>query len=77
MEIPMTQTPAFKFKIGLITATIWDNDGFYSVDISRSYKNQEGNWRSTSAYSHNDLLNVSKCAERAESWIAKKVATCS
>lgn len=73
----MTQQPAFKFKIGLITATIWDNEGFFSVDISRSYKNGEGDWRTTSAFSHNDLLNVAKCAERAENWISRKQASAS
>ncbi|MBD3676961.1 MAG: hypothetical protein HUJ27_00995 [Rhodobacteraceae bacterium] len=71
----MAQQPVFKFKIGLVTATIWDNDGFYSVDISRSYKTNEGEWRSTSSYSHNDLLNVAKCAERAENWISRKTTT--
>ena len=38
----MGPTPAYKFKIGLITATIWNKDGFYSVDMSRSYKNAGG-----------------------------------
>ncbi|MBW0159707.1 hypothetical protein [Sedimentimonas flavescens] len=70
----MSNQPAFKFKIGLITATIWENDGFYSVDISRSYKTGEGDWKSTSSYGHNDLLNVAKCAERAENWISRKTA---
>lgn len=70
----MTNQPAYKFKIGLITATIWDNGGFYSVDISRAYKTQEGDWRATSSFSHNDLLNVAKCAERAETWISRKTA---
>lgn len=32
----MANQPAKKIKIGLITATIWDNDGFYSVDLSRA-----------------------------------------
>lgn len=71
----MSNTPVFKFKIGLITATIWENDGFYSVDLTRSYKTNEGEWRSTSSYSHNDLLNVAKCAERAENWIARKASS--
>src|SRR6056297_1715509 len=35
----MSNLPAHKIKIGLVTATIWNNDGFYSVDLSRSYKN--------------------------------------
>ncbi|WP_343081440.1 hypothetical protein [Ostreiculturibacter nitratireducens] len=73
----MSNQPAYKFKIGLITATIWENDGFYSVDISRSYKTNEGEWRSTSSYGHNDLLNVAKCAERAENWISRKTTVAS
>ena len=73
----MSNQPAFKFKIGLITATIWENEGFYSVDISRSYKTNEGDWKSTSSYGHNDLLNVAKCAERAENWISRKTAAAS
>ena len=36
----MTNQPAHKIKIGLITATIWDNDGFHSVDVTRSYTPQ-------------------------------------
>lgn len=68
----MTKTPAHKLRLGLITATIWDNDGFYSVDIARSYKDQDGNWNNTASYSQADLLNVAKCAERAEIWIARQ-----
>ena len=68
----MSKQPAFKYRLGLITATIWENDGFYSVDMSRSYKNAEGQWQNTTSFSHSDLLNLSKCAERAENWIARK-----
>lgn len=68
----MTKTPAYKFRLGLITATIWDNDGFYSVDLARSYKNSDGQWQSTASYGHADLLNVAKSAERAENWIARQ-----
>lgn len=66
----MSKLPAQKLRLGLITATVWDNDGFYSVDLSRSYKNNEGQWQSTSSFGHADLLNLSKCAQRAETWIA-------
>ena len=68
----MTNTPMKKFRLGLITATIWDNNGFHSVDLSRSYKNQTGDWQSTTSFAHSDLLNVTKCAERAEIWIARQ-----
>lgn len=69
-EIRMNQ-PAHKVRLGLITATIWDNNGFHSVDLSRSYKDQNGDWQNTTSYSQSDLLNVAKCAERAEIWIAR------
>ena len=62
----MSKSPAPKTRLGLITATIWNNDGFHSVDITRSYKDQDGNWNNTASYSQADLLNVAKCAERAE-----------
>lgn len=70
----MSNQPAHKFKIGLITATIWDNEGHFSVDISRSYKNGDNEWKTTSSFFHNDLLNVAKCAERAENWIARQTS---
>lgn len=71
----MTKQPSQKLRIGLVTATIWENDGFYSVDISRAYKNGEGDWRSTSSLSHGDLLNAAKCAERAEIWINRQLGS--
>lgn len=66
----MSKQPAQKLRLGLITATVWDNDGFYSVDLSRSYKDTQGQWQSTASFGHADLLNLSKCAQRAENWIA-------
>lgn len=68
----MTNTPAHKIRLGLISATIWSNDGFHSVDLTRSYKDAEGNWHNTTSFSQSDLLNVAKCAERAEIWIARQ-----
>lgn len=69
----MANQPIKKFRLGLITATIWDNDGFHSVDLSRSYKDQSGIWQNTTSFAQSDLLNVAKCAERAENWIARKI----
>ncbi len=62
----MTNQPAHKVKIGLITATIWDNDGFHSVDVTRSYKTGDGDWKNTTSFAQGDLLNLAKVAERAE-----------
>ena len=70
----MSNLPAHKIKLGLVVATIWDNDGSYSVDISRSYKNDQNEWKNTSSLFQSDLLNVAKCAERAEIWISRQLA---
>ena len=72
----MRTQPAYKVRLGLITATVWDNDGFFSVDISRSYKNNEGNWQNTSSFSHSDLLNVAKCADGRAGLVEEGVAIC-
>jgi hypothetical protein len=71
----MSNLPAHKIKLGLTTATIWKNDGSYSVDITRSYKNGDGDWKNTSGFFHSDLLNIAKCAERAEIWISRQLST--
>ena len=70
----MSNLPAHKIKIGLVTATIWNNDGFYSVDLSRSYKNGDNEWKNTSGFFQADLLNAAKCAERAEIWISRQLS---
>lgn len=69
----MANTPAQKFIIGNITATIWENTSndrtFYTVDLQRRYK--DGNeWKNVTSFNSGDLLNVAKVAERAEAWIA-------
>lgn len=70
----MSNQPAHKVKIGLITATIWDNDGFHTVDLSRSYKTNEGDWKNTTSFAQSDLLNLAKVAERAEIWVSRKAS---
>ena len=70
-EETLKKEPVFKTRIGLIKASVWLNDTFYSVTIVRSYK--DGNdWHDTSTFGHDDLLNVARVAERCETWIASK-----
>ena len=70
----MSNLPAHKIKLGLTTATIWKNDGAYSVGITRTYKTADGEWKNTSGFFHSDLLNIAKCAERAEIWISRQLS---
>lgn len=63
--------PAHKVRIGWITATIWLNDErFYNVVLTRSYKDNNDQYAETEQLGHSDLLNAAKVLERAEAWIA-------
>lgn len=70
----MSNSPVKKFRIGLVTATVWknENDGkpFYTVQLQRQYKDAEGNWKGTDYFNHDDLLNCARVMTRAEAWIA-------
>lgn len=71
----MAKKPDKHFRIGSITATVWGNQNgqgnhFYSVNISRSYKDGE-EWKQSDSFGHGDLLNVAAVSKRAEAWIAE------
>lgn len=61
--------PIAKLRLGLIFANIWqratDDDVFYSVSFERRYRDSQGNWQSTHSYNPDDLLLLSKLADRA------------
>ncbi len=61
--------PAAKFRIGFVTATVWQNERFYNVVLSRSYKDGE-DYKDTDQLGAGDLLNAAKVLTRAEEWIS-------
>jgi hypothetical protein len=70
--------PLHTEKIGALSASIWPNptsEGrtFYSVTFERAYRDGD-TFKSASSFNHDDLLNVAKLAERAETYIAMKMA---
>ena len=67
--------PFAKLKDGLLSATIWQNqseDGKvrYSVNLSRSFKPEGGEWQETSSFSPTELLKISRLADQAYDRIA-------
>lgn len=70
----MSNKPAKTLRDGTIKATIWKNQGekgaYYSVDLSRGYKDNNGAWQETTSFSGTDLLKVSHLASRAYDAIA-------
>lgn len=66
--------PAHTIRIGFVKCTIWYNKqgdaGFYSVNISRSYKDNDDKWQDGDSFNHADLPVVAKLADMATEWIA-------
>ena len=63
--------PAAKFRIGYVTATVWQNDRFFNVEVSKSYKDGE-DWKETGSLGHGDIMNAVQVLKRAEQFIAEQ-----
>ena len=73
-EASDTKTPPVaKVRVGLVTASIWENKTekgtFHNVTFERRYRDAEGNWKSTSSYGLDDLLTLAKAADLAHTKI--------
>jgi hypothetical protein len=70
-----TSKPAAKVTMYPITAAIWRNENkgqaFYSVTLQRSYKNAEGEWKSSDSLNESDLLLAAKVLDLAHTEITK------
>jgi hypothetical protein len=66
--------PVQAFRLRNVRAAIWANPGEngttrYNVTVSRSYRDQEGNWHTTESFGRDDLLLLCKVADLAHTWI--------
>ncbi|MDE3261417.1 MAG: hypothetical protein OYL41_05450 [Acidobacteriota bacterium] len=61
-------TPVAEVRIGLVVASIWQNDTDsgtrYNVTFSRLYRDGDS-WKNTRSFGRNDLLVLAKVADRA------------
>ena len=66
--------PVAKVKVGLITASIWENQTdkgtFHNVTFERRYKDGE-QWKSSHSYNADDLLALAKAADMAHTKIVE------
>ena len=67
--------PVDKVRVGLITASIWENltdkGTFHNITFERRYRDAEGNWKSSHSYSADDLLALAKAADLAHTKIVE------
>lgn len=74
----MSNQPIKRFRLGFLSCTIWENEKtegngkWYSIDLSRSYKNGDGELAHTTSLNAADLLNAARLLTRAEAWIAEQ-----
>lgn len=51
--------PVFKHRMAGFEGSVWKNSGdksdFYSIQITRGFKNSKGEYRNTSSYSPNEV----------------------
>ena len=68
--------PAARFRVGLVTATVWENESgdskFFTTVLSRSYKDGDNKWQQTDNLNQGDLLNGAKVLQRAEQFISEQ-----
>jgi hypothetical protein len=69
--------PAVEFRIGRIRATVWENNHpekgkWFSVTLSRSYKDNEGKWKTASSFGRDDLLVVAEVCRMAFHWMNRE-----
>ena len=67
------QKPHDEVRIGAVKAAIWQNQAGdrtrYNVSFSKSYRDADGQWKTTQSFGRNDLLVLAKVADQAHSRI--------
>jgi hypothetical protein len=69
-HMPQGNQPVVKFRIGLVTATVWQNEKHFNTVLSKSYKDDAGDWKETDQLGHADLMNAIQVLKRSEDFIA-------
>ena len=66
--------PDKKFKAGPVTATVWKGVSpkgsvYYNVQIGRSYKDKDNNWKNTSSMRENDVPKALVLLQKAYEYV--------
>src|SRR5438552_6475659 len=70
--------PVHEVRNRNIRATIWKNETtkgpMYNVTVSRSYRDDKGEWHQSDSFGFSDLMNLAKALYDAHSAIANVIA---
>ena len=67
--MPQGNQPVVKFRIGSVTATVWQNEKHFNTVLSKSYKDGD-EWRVTDQLGHGNLLNAVRVLQTCEDYIS-------
>lgn len=61
--------PAAKLRDRGLTVTIWENNGednksYYSINLSKSYKDNDDNWQETTSLNTDDVLRAANLLQQ-------------
>ena len=67
------QQPLAKFRAGQVSCALWENEinvngapkTVLKASIQRRYKDSEGNWKSSTSFSRNEIFLAIYCLEKA------------
>ena len=69
------QRPTATVRIGAVKAAVWENKAGertrYNVTLAKSYRDADGQWKTTHSFGRNDLLVLAKVADQAHSRIVE------
>lgn len=65
--------PVHTVRYGAVKAVVWENQTqhgiMHNVTVSRSYKDDNGDWQESASFGTDDLLGLAKALDAAHSWI--------
>lgn len=75
-----TQKPVAKFQAGTVTAAVWQNEFEINgkrlkglrASVERRYKAKDGQWKSSSSFSRNDIPLAIHCLQKAFDYMVPK-----
>jgi len=67
------QTPIAKFRAGQVSAALWENEiqtggrtaTILKATIQRRYRDTDGNWKSSTSFSRNEIPLAVHCLQKA------------
>lgn len=76
---PAKTQPVHVVRLRNIRAAIWQNDTEFgtrhNVTVSRLYKDDEQQWRTSDSFGRDDLLLLAKVLDLAHTWISEQAQT--